>query len=142
MQLLDTIMNHYKEQQVVQFATTDGRQPRVRPMSLIHLDKHFYMITGARGGREAKKLQQIRVNPRFEYYMPLSGVNVNGFIRGSGNVTEVDEVTARKRVYDAIGWAREYFDTENHPDYVLLELTHDEYSYREPDTTEIKYLKL
>jgi len=140
MQLIDEIMNRFKEQQVVQFATSEKEQPRVRPMSLIHMDNHFYMITGARGGKDTKKLQQLRVNPRFEYYMTLEGENVNGFIRGAGDAHEVDDKKIKKRVYDAIDWARGYFDRVDHPDYVLLELLHDGFSYRSPDDMEIKYL--
>jgi uncharacterized pyridoxamine 5'-phosphate oxidase family protein len=142
MQLIDRIMGSFSEQQVVSFATVEGQQPRVRPMTLIHLDDRFYMITGARGGRDAKKLQQLRVNPRFEYHMSLKGEKVNGFIRGMGEAHEVDDPSVRKRVYDAIDWARSYFDNADHLDYVLLELVHDGFSYRFPDTMEIDYLKL
>jgi len=66
MQLIDEIMKRFKEQQVVQFATSDKEQPRVRPMSLIYMNKHFYMITGARGGKDAKKLQQPKVRVLYE----------------------------------------------------------------------------
>jgi general stress protein 26 len=143
MQLLYTIIrSQIKEQQVVSFATIEGQQPRVRPMSLIHLENRFYMITGARGGRDAEKLKQLRVNPRFEYYLTLEGSRVNGFIRGSGLAHEVDDEPTRRKVYDAVEWARGYFPTVEHPDYVLLELEHDGFSYRSPDDMEIKYLKL
>ena len=142
MQPIDKIIEHFSEQQLVYFATTEKQQPRVRPMTLIHLDNSFYFITGARGGRDAKKLQQLRLNHRFEYHMVLKGERVNGFIRGMGEAQEVDDPTTRKRVYEAIDWSKNFFDTHNHPDYVLLELTHDGYSYRFPDTKEIKYLKL
>jgi len=142
MQLLDKIMECFTEQQVVSFATVENMQPRVRPMTLIHLDNKFYMITGARGGRDAKKLQQIRQNPRFEYYLTLKGVNNDGFIRGMGETWEIDDLEIRKRLYDKVTWAVNFFDDEHHPDYVLLELRHDGFSYREPDTREILYIEL
>ncbi len=142
MELYDKIMGSFKTQQVVQFATVEDKQPRVRPMSLIYMDQHFYMITGARGGKDAKKLQQLRDNPRFEYYLSLEGEKVNGFIRGAGDAFEVDAPEVKKKLYDAIDWAQGYFDRVDHPDYVLLELVHDGYSYRSPDDMEIKYLKL
>ena len=142
MKIPDKIMSSFNEQQVVSFATTEVHQPRVRPMTLIHLDGKFYMITGARGGKNAKKLQQIRENPRFEYYLTLKGTEVDGFIRGMGKTWEQQEQGTRKKVYDKIPWAANFFDTVNHPDYVLLELEHDGFSYRWPDTREILYLKL
>jgi general stress protein 26 len=140
MQHLEKIMTSFNEQQVVSFATVEEKQARVRPMSLIHIDDRFYMITGARGGKNAKKLQQIRVNPRFEYYLTLKGENVDGFIRGMGEAWEVGDEATRKKLYDKVTWAAGYFDSASHPDYVLLELKHDGFSYRSPDTTEIHYI--
>lgn len=140
MQYMEKIMACFKEQQVVSFATSDGNQPRVRPMSLIHIDDGFYMITGARGGRDAKKLQQLGLNPRFEYYLALKGKNVDGFIRGMGEASEVVDEASRKKVYDRVEWAARYFDSPSHPDYVLLELKHNGFSYRAPDTQDIYYV--
>ena len=140
MQHMEKIMACFNEQQVVSFATVEGNQPRVRPMSLIHIDDRFYMITGARGGKNARKLQQIRENPRFEYYLTLRGEKVDGFIRGMGETWEIADEATRKRVYERITWASSYFDSANHPDYVLLELKHDGFSYRTPDTGEIHYI--
>ena len=142
METLDKIMSSFNEQQVVSFATTEEKQPRVRPMTLIHLDGKFYMITGARGGRNAKKLQQIRENPRFEYYLTLKGNEMDGFIRGMGKTWEQDEEAIKKKIYDKITWAAGFFDKVNHPDYVLMELEHDGFSYRWPDEREIHYLML
>ena len=135
--LTERIYGHFREQQVVHFATVEGRQPRVRPMTLIHCDDNFYMITGARGGRDASKLLQVRDNPRFEYYLSLKGDKVDGFIRGMGEVMEVEDQSTRERIYNMIGWASGFFPTVDHPDYVLMELRHDGFSFREPDTTEI-----
>ena len=142
MEILDKIMSSFNEQQVVSFATVEGDQPRVRPMTLIHLDGKFYMITGARGGRNAKKLLQIRENPRFEYYLTLKGTEMDGFIRGIGRTWEQEDNATKKKIYDKITWATSFFDTVNHPDYVLMELKHDGFSYRWPDTREIHYIAL
>ena len=116
MQLLDKIMECFTEQQVVSFATIEDMQPRVRPMTLINIDNRFYMITGARGGRDAKKLQQIRQNPRFEYYLTLKGVKNDGFIRGMGETWELEDLETRKRLYDKVTWAANFFENEDHPE--------------------------
>ena len=142
MEILDKIMNKFNEQQVVSLATTEEKQPRVRPMTLIHIDGRFYMITGARGGKDAKKLQQIRENPRFEYYLTLKGNEMDGFIRGMGQAWEQGNAETKKMIYDKITWATSFFDTVDHPDYVLLELEHDGFSYRWPDDRDIHYLTI
>ena len=135
--LTDRIYGNFREQQVVSLATVEDRQPRVRPMTLICSDDRFYMITGARGGKDAYKLRQIRENPRFEYYLTLKGEEVDGFIRGMGDTWEVEDECTREKVYNMIGWATNFFPTADHPDYVLMELRHDGFSFRAPDTMEI-----
>jgi hypothetical protein len=36
-----------------------------------------------------------------------------------------------------VEWAKEYFPTVDHPDYILLDIEHRGYGFREPGTTEI-----
>jgi len=135
---LEEVLSWLGEQQVVYLATAEGPQPRVRPMTLIKTGGGFYMITGARGGVNAAKLAQIRRNPRVEYYMTLEGEDGDGFIRGEATAEEVDDRATKKLVYELIGWAQSYFDTFDHPDYVLLEITHKGFSYRRPGEYEIR----
>ena len=135
--LLVEVLLWFVEQQVVYLATAEGLQPRVRPMTLIKMGGGFYMITGARGGVNAAKLVQIRQNPRVEYYMTLEGDNGDGFIRGEGVAAEVGDEDTKRRVYDLIGWAGNFFDTVDHPDYVLLRIEHTGFSYRRPGEYEI-----
>jgi general stress protein 26 len=135
---LEELLSWFGEQQVVYLATVDGLQPRVRPMTLIEMDGGFYMITGARGGVNAAKLIQIRRNPRVEYYLTLKGDDGDGFIRGEATAEEVDNRDIKKRVYEFIGWAESYFQSPDHPDYVLLEIKHRSFSYRRPGEYEIR----
>jgi general stress protein 26 len=136
--MLEEVLSCFGEQQVVYLATADGLQPRVRPMTLIKMDGGFYMITGARGGVNVAKLAQIRLNHRVEYYMTLEGADGNGFIRGEATAEEVDGRDTKKRAYELIEWAKGYFDTFDHPDYVLLEIKHRGFSYRRPGEYEIR----
>ena len=138
--MVEEVMSWYREQQVVYLATVNDQQPRVRPMTLIKMGEGFYMITGARGGVHAKKLVQIRRNPRVEYYMTVEGDEGNGFIRGEGVATEIDNKDTKKKVYDRTGWARNFFDTVEHPDYVLMKIEHAGFSYRKPGEYEIHHI--
>lgn len=132
----------YSLQQLVYLGTVDGLQPRVRPVSLIHLYDRFFVITGARGGVNAAKLQQIRRNPRVEYYMPVKHERGEGFIRGSGEASIIEEPELKKQVFNMVDWAPAYFSSPDNPDYVLLEITHDEFSYRAPGEHEIHPVSL
>jgi len=140
--MIEEVLSWYGEQQVVYLATAEGIQPRVRPMTLIKTGERFYMITGARGGVNAAKLVQIRRNPRVEYYMTLGGDEGNGFIRGEGVAEEVDDRETKEKIYDLIGWAKNFFDSVDHPDYVLMSIEHTGFSYRKPGEYEIHRVNL
>jgi uncharacterized pyridoxamine 5'-phosphate oxidase family protein len=134
----ETLLSKLTEQQVVYLATVDGDQPKVRPVTLIYKDNRFYVITGARGGVNANKLAQIHENPKVEYYLTLKGEDGDGFIRGEASASIVDNQNTRTMIYNAIGWAKNFFPTVDHPDYVLLELRHHALSYRYPGEYEIQ----
>jgi general stress protein 26 len=141
-EVMTDLQSHFTKEQVVQLATAEGDQPRVRPVTLIHIDGRFYVITGARGGVNAAKLVQIRGNPKVEYYLTVKGEGSDGFIRGEGTATIVDDRETKDRLHGEIEWASSYFPTPDHPDYVLLEFHPKGYSYRKPGTTEIVKLDL
>jgi len=101
------------------------------------LGGRFYVVTGARGGVDAGKLRQIRANPRVEYYLPLERDGSTGFIRGEGTARIVEDTATRMRLWGEVPWAKEYFSSADHPDYVLLEIQHTGYMFREPGTAEI-----
>jgi general stress protein 26 len=135
---LEEVLSWFGLQQVVYLATVDGLQPRVRPMTLIDMDGGFYMITGARGGVNAAKLAQIRRNPRVEYYMTLEGDDGDGFIRAEATAEEVNDMATKKLFYERVRWAESYFESPDHPDYVLLGITHRGFSYRRPGEYDIR----
>ena len=117
---------------LIYLATGERDQPRVRPVSLIRSTDGYYVITGARGGQNAGKVKQIEANPRVEYYL----------IRGECDASIVEDPSVKARLHGEVVWAKSYFDTPSHPDYVLLKLVHRAYSYRKPGEFEIKRLEL
>ncbi len=61
----------------------------------------------------------------------------DGFIRGEAT-EEVDDRDTKKRVYELIRWAQSYFDSPDHPDYVLLKIKHRGFSCWRPGEYEIR----
>jgi len=127
---------------LIYLATGERDQPRVRPVSLIRSTDGYYVITGARGGQNAGKVKQIEANPRVEYYLTLEDEEKRGFIRGECDASIVEDPSVKARLHGEVVWAKSYFDTPSHPDYVLLKLVHRAYSYRKPGEFEIKRLEL
>ncbi|MCW4048498.1 MAG: pyridoxamine 5'-phosphate oxidase family protein [Candidatus Bathyarchaeota archaeon] len=140
---IEDVIPRFSKQQVVYLATAEGDQPRVRPLTLISHEDRFFIITGARGGVNAEKLKQIRVNPRVEYYLTVEEEGFQpGFIRGEADTAIVDDRGLREAIWGEIEWASNFFDSPSHPDYVLLELEHRGFRYRNPGEYEIRTLSL
>jgi general stress protein 26 len=135
-ELRKEIESKFRTQSVIYLATVEGDQPRVRPVTLVNLDAGFYIITGARGGRDASKLRQIKANPRVEYYLTLEEEK-RGFIRGEATASVIRDPATRERLFSEIEWAKSYFEGPEDPDYVLLGIHPRAYSYRRPGDYEI-----
>jgi general stress protein 26 len=136
-ELRKEIESKFRTQSVVYLATVEGDQPRVRPVTLVNLDTEFYVITGARGGRDAAKLRQIKTNPRVEYYLTLEEGEKRGFIRGEATASVIRDPVTRERLFSEIEWAKSYFEGPEDPGYVLLGVHPRAYSYRRPGDYEI-----
>lgn len=136
-ELRKEIESKFKTQSVVYLATVEGDQPRVRPVTLVSLDTGFYVITGARGGRDAAKLRQINANPRVEYYLTLEEGENRGFIRGEATASVIRDPATKERLFGEIEWTKSYFEGPGDPDYVLLGIHPKAYSYRRPGDYEI-----
>jgi len=64
---VENVESWFRFQQVVYLATSEGDQPRVRPVSLINFKRRFYVITGARGGVNAEKLLPASSEERLQW---------------------------------------------------------------------------
>lgn len=130
-------MAHFRRQNLIHMATVEGDQPRVRPVTLIHLDDELYVITGARGGAETGKVRQIKENPKVEFYMAIQSEGNQGFIRGETVASIVEDPDLKERLYGEIDWASSYFEGPEDPSYVLLHMESKAFMYRKPGEYDI-----
>ena len=135
--LLQEIEGYFEKQSLISLATAEGDQPRVRIVSLIRLDNGFYVITGARGGAETAKVRQIRANPRVEFVAQVERDGKIGNIRAEGTASVVDDVALKTRLFDEIGWGKDYFGSPAEPSYVLLRIEVRSYEYSVPGKPEV-----
>jgi len=76
----EEVLNHFKDYQIVYLATAEENQPRVRPVTLLYLDKKFWITTGT----DNAKVKQIRTNPQMEFCLLIDEQKKQGYIRDSG----------------------------------------------------------
>ena len=122
------ILNRFKETQFVALATFDGMRPRVRPMTLIHLDRRFWMVTST----SSNKVTQIKQNPNVEFTYQFSENDQDCCIRILGKAKIIEDSSTKTSIAKRIGFFNEHWSSPEDPDYTLLELVPDEMQYVSP----------
>ena len=125
---LERVLDRFKETQFVALATFDGARPRVRPMTLICLDRRFWMVTSA----ASSKVMQIRQNPDVEFTYQFSENDEDCCIRILGKAEIVQDEEAKTSIANRIGFFKDYWSGPQDPDYTLLEILPDELLYVSP----------
>jgi general stress protein 26 len=122
------ILNHFKETQFVALATVDGTRPRVRPMTLIHLDRRFFMVTST----SSNKVTQIRQNPNVEFTYQFDANGNDCCIRILGKARIIRDKDTKASIAKRIGFFNNYWSGPEDPDFTLLEILPDELQYVAP----------
>lgn len=126
--LQQEIMTWIRQNQYVYLATTDGKQPRVRPVVLfIHEGRYFFATFSG-----DSKVAQIRSNRLVEINIPLSEDGHTGYIRLSGNAKIVNNAALKADASERCFFFDQYFRGYDDPDYTLIEFEPDIAEYLRP----------
>jgi uncharacterized pyridoxamine 5'-phosphate oxidase family protein len=120
-----------KPNQCVYFATAEGDQPRVRPVTLLDIDRKFWIATGR---RSAKARQMLR-NPNVEFCLPLTETCGTGYLRVAGVAAAEADSETRKRIGEQIPFLREFWEGPEDPNFALFRITRVEIEYLKPGET-------
>lgn len=122
------ILDRFKDTQFVALATFDGTRPRVRPMTLIYLDRRFWMMTST----SSNKVTQIKQNPNVEFTYQFSDNDEDCCIRILGKAKIIKDKNTKTSIAKRIGFFSDYWAGPEDPDYSLLEILPDELQYVSP----------
>ncbi|MGB6873640.1 MAG: pyridoxamine 5'-phosphate oxidase family protein [Dehalococcoidia bacterium] len=122
------ILNQFKETQFVALATIDGIRPRARPMTLIYLDRRFWMVTST----SSNKVIQIKQNANVEFAYQFNENSEDCCIRILGKAKIVKDKKTKTSIAKRIGFFNNYWSSPEDPDYTLLEILPDELQYVTP----------
>jgi uncharacterized pyridoxamine 5'-phosphate oxidase family protein len=126
-----------KPSQCVYLATAEGDQPRVRPVTLLDIDRKFWIATGR---RSAKARQMLR-NPNVEFCLPLTETCGTGYLRVAGIATAETDAETRKKIGAQIPFLSEYWSGPDDPNVVLFRITRVEIEYLKPgEMTAVTFL--
>ncbi|MBW6515149.1 MAG: pyridoxamine 5'-phosphate oxidase family protein [Candidatus Cloacimonetes bacterium] len=126
------VWQFFKPLQIVYFATVDKNEPKVRPVTMLYLEKRFWILTGTID----QKVIQIKGNPNIELCIPLYQDNHNGCIRLAGKGYIVESKETRARIAGQCEYFHNYWQDTNDPNYTLIELEFSEVDYLRPGEME------
>lgn len=129
---LGQILNQFKETQFVALATVDGTRARVRSMTLIYLDRRFWMVTSASSG----KVMQIRQNANVEFTYKFVENGEDRCIRVLGKAEIIEDNETKASIAKRIRFFEDYWSDPEDPDYTLLEILPEELQYVTPLATQ------
>jgi len=123
--LKEEVWGHFKDYQHIFLATSEKDQPRVRPVTLVCLDKKFWILTGTKNA----KTKQIQKNPRIEFCLPIKKGESEGYVRAAGLAKIVQDRKTKERLAKHCDFFSEHWKGSEDPNYTLIELKLAEIEY-------------
>lgn len=130
------VLKRFKFCQTIFLSTCSGKNPKVRPVSLMYLWNKFWVTTG---GKDAK-VRQLRKNRNFEFCLLLETPKYVGYLRGSGKATLVRDLKTRKKFVNAVEFPEEYRKDPADPEFALIRLDIKQVEYKKPGAWEVRRL--
>lgn len=121
-------LSHLKGFQHVAVATIEGNTPRVRPMTLIYLDKRFWLITDT----WSSKVEQIKENPDIEFCFVFKEDDMDCCLRVSGKAAIIRDRKYKEKIARQCDFFHEHWDSVDDPNFTLIEIYPKEIIYVTP----------
>jgi len=109
----------------------EGNQPRVRPVTLIHYNKKFWITTDT----TSAKVKQIQRNPKVEFCLLFKEGDRNCCIRVTGLAKIIEDKEIKAKIAKHFDSFNKHWESVDDPDYTLLEIRPAEIEYVRPDKT-------
>ena len=125
----------------IMLATSDGDQPRVRPVTLVENRGELFVLTGTKDA----KVTQIQANGKVECLALVKHKDATGYVRFSANATIENDSAVRARIAKATSFFDQFWDSPEHPGFALIRIRPVRVEFMKPgemEPTEIDKLEL
>ena len=129
---LQEIWKYFDGEPQVFLATVDVEQPRVRPVTLIHLKEKLYVTTGSNDA----KVKQIQRNSKTEFCLLFEKGDRKGTVRAECVAQIVEDKDVKGDVFNNISFAKEFWKSPDDPNYIVIKLKPISFEYMKPETIE------
>ena len=121
--------SRFKDFQHVFLATMEGDHPRVRPVTLIHFGKRFWVTTDT----PSAKVKQIEKNPKVEFCLLFKEGDKDCCLRVAGLTKIVKDREMKAKIAGYCDFFSEHWESVDDPNYTLLEICPTEIEIVKPD---------
>ena len=115
---LEDIKDYFNQQPLMYLATTEGNQPRVRPMALIY-HKEAYWCCSISG---RPKIKQMLENEKIEFAINAQDREEFSTVRGTGKAVLIEDTEIKKELSEAIPWFDGYWKSYDDLEFTLFRL--------------------
>jgi len=122
-------LSHLRDFQHVVVGTVDIYKPRIRPMTLVYLDKRFWLITDTKSA----KVRQIQNNPNIEFCLLFTEDGLDCCLRFSGVVGIIKDNKSRVKIANHCDFFNKHWENADDPNFTLLEVYPKEIQYVKPN---------
>jgi len=116
--LLEEIYEFMRKNELMNFATIENNQPRVRIMALIHFNNDWFATTKT----PRPKVSQIQKNDNFEFSFLLKQDENLGSLRARGKALITEDLEIKKKLSEEITWFNHYWTSYKDPLFCLIQL--------------------
>lgn len=136
--LMQEIWSIFDPQQHVFFATVEGDQPRVRPVTLVHFRKRLYIVTGSGDA----KITQLKKNPKTEFCLLLEKSGEKGTLRAECLASIVEDKGIKTDIFNEVSYVKEFYKSPEDLGYALVWLRPVGFEYMKPGEMQAVKVKL
>jgi uncharacterized pyridoxamine 5'-phosphate oxidase family protein len=116
---LDEVLEHLSKPNLVNLATVENNQPRVRCVTLVPCNDSYWVLTY----QSRAKVRQLTLNRNVEINLLFVKDKYQGQIRGRGFATEVKDMDIKKTIKEEVSWFKDYWSSAGDPDFCLYDIS-------------------
>ena len=137
-ELIQEVWKSFSGEPHIFLATIEGDQPRVRTVTLVHLQNKLFVTTGSNDA----KVKQIKQNHKTEFCLLLEKNERQGTIRAECEARIVENKEIKADVYNNISFAKEFWKSPEDPNYTLIWLQPNAFEYTKLGSVQAVKIKL
>lgn len=122
------VWSHFDKMTCIFMATCAGRNPRVRPVTMLNFKNKLWVSTGSKDA----KTKQLKKNNNIEFSLMIEEHKSQGSIRCTGKAKIVKDMKTKKLLAENIPFFKQFWKDVSDPDFTLLRLDIKSVEYMRP----------